>query len=697
MKTIIIFSIIAFCLISIEAEAQLHKKIAQFNTEMGFIKQKPLKYNSDEKVIAFVTSDGKHLISANKRFINKWNLKTGEYRRIKLNRKFAHAEEIKYSPDGLHIAYAVVNHIYVINTKTGKTVYTLNWKNERYVNRKFYFSPNGKWCAIDGNEELFIVNLHNYSAERKSLWGFHDLKYINNRFVYFSEDRRKIYYYDLYNPKYYEKISGSRDAIFGFDVSQEGKHGTLWFSKRRGYIHSKRYTYKNPANGKKELIKEEIERIRSLTPQYISILHDLIPTSGTIPYVLYNYIDKNTGLIYESEHKITNTDHFVSPYNNEYYIKVHNLHDPSKDIYLFQHKLGNWLIVKGDYFDSSPLWLNHEKIKPLIMDYYSPGLVAINSEPNNNLFSTSNELKLRAFMEYIVNNKDKTILKKWFFSNFKDLDYDQSLENLLSQNCQAVRFQNQQWYGDSKKLMRIHDNKVYFAFIEDRMEDAYTGIYGIEDSLLVKGKIKHGELIEGKMFYKASVEAGSEGAISYAVYDGEYKNWKWHGNGVLTWPDGAKYVGEFVDGYIHGHGKYFDAKGNIIYEGEFEKGKKVKRKPSSSDFSKDRENNSNDGYWYQATWKRTDSYKDIYLDLSSNSPVFCGTGGNSDNVDISSIDWNSSYTKGYFTMRDKISGTEAKMLIEKSDENNLILSLIKISTGEPYSPGYYTKSDGWCD
>ncbi|MFW5835759.1 MAG: hypothetical protein ACOCU3_02275, partial [bacterium] len=61
-----------------------------------------------------------------------------------------------------------------------------------------------------------------------------------------------------------------------------------------------------------------------------------------------------------------------------------------------------------------------------------------------------------------------------------------------------------------------------------------------------------------------------------------------------------------------------------------------------------------------------------------------------------SISWNSSRTEGYFTMEDKISGTEAKMLIEKTGENNLVLSLVDISTGEPYSPGYYTKSGDWC-
>jgi len=601
MRTLLVISIVAFSLISFNSEAQLQNDIARFRFELDFMKLENLrKYNSDGKVVAFVTSDGSYLISASTRFINKWNLKTGEYKQIKLNKKFAAAEEIKYAPDGLHLAYAAVNHIYIINTITGKTEHTINWKYDRTVNREYFFSPNGKWCAIDGHDELFIVNLQNYSIERMSSWS--DVAYITNQFVYFSDwHERKIYYYTLANPEYYDKIKASTDATFGFDVNAAGEHGTLWFFKTKGYIHTQRNVYKKPAGGKKETINEDVGKLKKLSLQDIQKLSDLIPMSPKNSH-LYCYIDKNTGLIYESDHKITNTNYFVSQYNNKYYIKVHNLQNPSQDIYLFQHETGKWLITKGNHFECSLSWLSHEKITPLIMDYYRPGLITPNTHPNNNLFSIANEPKLNVFKQFIVDNEDKTALKKWFMPNLNDSAYTQNMTDFLLQYCKPVHFQNQQWYGDSEKLLRIEDNKIYFALIENKSGDTYNGIYGIEDSLLVKGKIQQGELIEGKRFYKVSAEPGSEGAIEYAVYNGEYQNWKWHGNGVFTWGNGEKYVGEFADGHFHGHGKYLDIKGNVVYEGEFERGKKVekqtgsqkqkaKRKPSGSHISEDRENN----------------------------------------------------------------------------------------------------------
>jgi hypothetical protein len=39
------------------------------------------------------------------------------------------------------------------------------------------------------------------------------------------------------------------------------------------------------------------------------------------------------------------------------------------------------------------------------------------------------------------------------------------------------------------------------------------------------------------------------------VYDGEWKNNKMNGKGTLTWADGKKYEGNFVEDKRDGHGK----------------------------------------------------------------------------------------------------------------------------------------------
>ena len=58
-------------------------------------------------------------------------------------------------------------------------------------------------------------------------------------------------------------------------------------------------------------------------------------------------------------------------------------------------------------------------------------------------------------------------------------------------------------------------------------------------------------------------------------YVGGFKNGKEHGQGTLTWSDGEKYVGEFKDGNYHGQGTYTYADG-IVEKGIFKDGKFIK-------------------------------------------------------------------------------------------------------------------------
>lgn len=59
-------------------------------------------------------------------------------------------------------------------------------------------------------------------------------------------------------------------------------------------------------------------------------------------------------------------------------------------------------------------------------------------------------------------------------------------------------------------------------------------------------------------------------------YDGEYRHGQRHGFGVLTWPDGCVYKGQFFNGLRHGEGELIarTAKGIKVYKGNFKNGKK---------------------------------------------------------------------------------------------------------------------------
>ena len=60
-------------------------------------------------------------------------------------------------------------------------------------------------------------------------------------------------------------------------------------------------------------------------------------------------------------------------------------------------------------------------------------------------------------------------------------------------------------------------------------------------------------------------------------YKGKITNGKPNGFGVLTYPDGTKYVGEYKNGLYHGQGTLTSEKGDFEgdrYVGEFNEGKK---------------------------------------------------------------------------------------------------------------------------
>ncbi len=51
-------------------------------------------------------------------------------------------------------------------------------------------------------------------------------------------------------------------------------------------------------------------------------------------------------------------------------------------------------------------------------------------------------------------------------------------------------------------------------------------------------------------------------------YDGQFRNYKYHGQGIATWPNGSRYEGEWKDGKRNGQGTETWPNGQI-YEGQF--------------------------------------------------------------------------------------------------------------------------------
>ena len=60
-------------------------------------------------------------------------------------------------------------------------------------------------------------------------------------------------------------------------------------------------------------------------------------------------------------------------------------------------------------------------------------------------------------------------------------------------------------------------------------------------------------------------------SVDGSVYEGEVKNGKAHGSGILSKPDGQVYEGEFKNNLWDGRGEWKQADGTIRY-GEFKEG-----------------------------------------------------------------------------------------------------------------------------
>ena len=60
--------------------------------------------------------------------------------------------------------------------------------------------------------------------------------------------------------------------------------------------------------------------------------------------------------------------------------------------------------------------------------------------------------------------------------------------------------------------------------------------------------------------------------IYSGAHEGEWNDWKFHGQGTMTFPDGGRYVGEFKNDKKHGQGTYTFSDGRK-YVGEFKDGK----------------------------------------------------------------------------------------------------------------------------
>ncbi|GHU41901.1 hypothetical protein FACS1894111_04910 [Clostridia bacterium] len=132
--------------------------------------------------------------------------------------------------------------------------------------------------------------------------------------------------------------------------------------------------------------------------------------------------------------------------------------------------------------------------------------------------------------------------------------------------------------GDGK-LNYQNGDRYEGGFKEGRFQGQGT-FFGREDWRF-EGEFETGKLKQGTFFSEDGTSVRIERGEKITEDTFEGADWKYigafdargqEGNGTFVFPDGSTYVGTFSRGVAEGTGIYTDASGQKIYEGEFKEG-----------------------------------------------------------------------------------------------------------------------------
>jgi hypothetical protein len=158
-------------------------------------------------------------------------------------------------------------------------------------------------------------------------------------------------------------------------------------------------------------------------------------------------------------------------------------------------------------------------------------------------------------------------------------------------------------------------------------EEYYSGAvnsngtpHGIGERRDASGNVYVGNFVNGKR--------DGKGVMKYpdgAVYDGEWKDGQQHGEGKYTWSNGHIYVGEFRNGNLNGRGVYTYTDG-AVYDGEWKDGRmhgKGKHTWSNGDmYVGEWENDRRNGD-VTLTMANGESFKQVYVKGIRTSNKLC--------------------------------------------------------------------------
>lgn len=190
---------------------------------------------------------------------------------------------------------------------------------------------------------------------------------------------------------------------------------------------------------------------------------------------------------------------------------------------------------------------------------------------------TNFDTEFTLFKSKAPNSLIKTYFKQKGVSNIKHFLYKRTKHQLIGQTKQRK--------ADGYCLIRYSKDDFYIGKVRNNKKHG-KGYHHFPNGLVFKGTYSNGKKTAGIVFELKTKKLIYEGGWkndryhgwgrlarpSGETYEGSFEKGKFHGNGVLTWPNGTKYEGGFVNGKRQGKGILLSSKGHI-YEGGFKGGR----------------------------------------------------------------------------------------------------------------------------
>ena len=312
--------------------------------------------------------------------------------------------------------------------------------------------------------------------------------------------------------------------------------------------------------------------------------------------------------IHNKKHIIINYDikNYICKKHNDSFIKY--CKDCNENICInceIEHNNHNIFDYKQILIDENELSKTMKNLKNIIDKFkYKINIIRELFERIINTFDIYYKINDEIISNYIINQRNYHKLQNIHNLKIKNEKIIEYINNIINNNqiFEIYKFPNDEYFGT--------DDEIYIGEMKNNnIKDGYGIIYYNKDNNRKKyeGEFKDGKIEgkgvilfkDGESYEDEFKDDNKEGKGKYYYcdgnrYEGEFKSDKKEGKGIFYYNNGERYEGEFKEDKKERNGKFYYNNGDI-YDGDWMNNKK---EGSGTYYYKDK------GYKYEGNWKK---------------------------------------------------------------------------------------------